>query len=262
MTTQVGALDLSYVSLINSIMAVEKQPLTRLTTQLDSINVQKGVYTDLSSMLTSFQTSVKGLISTEAFYSLQAGRTSSVAPTTSDLTVLTATTGSSSVPGQYDVSVTTLAKAHRVRSNAVEYSNQPLNMTGSFVIGGAEARSLANVSAASGITAFDTGEVASGEKELASDTYYVETRQSGDQWEFRLVNKDGEAVSIMDQDSSEDYISDWQGVPTDGGTIDTGRGMTFELDSRPRTIFGHQPPEQRRARGLHRQRRHHRRGRR
>ncbi len=141
MTTQSvsngGALDSTYVNLINSIMASEQQPLNRLTSQRDTITVQKGVFTDLSTMLTSFQGSTTALISTNANYALQSGRNSTITPATSGTTVLSASVGTNAVPGEYDISVTSLAKAHRVRSDSVEYINQPLNMTGSFVIGGA-----------------------------------------------------------------------------------------------------------------------------
>lgn len=231
MTTQVGALDSSYVSLINSIMTVEKQPLQALTTQRDNLTVQRGIYTDLSSMMSTFQTATQSLISTNAFYALQDGRNSSVVSLSSGASVLTASASSSAVPGQYTISVSSLAKSHRVRSDLVEYTNQPLNMTGSFVIGGAATSSFVTDSATNGVTGFGLGNVAAGEEELASDTYYVETRLNGAQWEYRLVNQDGEAVSIQDQSNSGSFTTGWQAVPENGGTVDTGRGLTFDLDA-------------------------------
>ncbi len=75
------------------------------------------------------------------------------------------------------------------------------------------------------------GNVDSTQTELASDNYYVETRLNGSQWQFRLVNQDGEAVSIQNQKNSSDFTDTWQNVPTGGGSIDTGRGLTFQLGS-------------------------------
>jgi flagellar hook-associated protein 2 len=231
MASTVGALDSSFISLINSLMTVEKQPLTRLTTQRDEITVQKGLYSDLSTMLSSLQSSVKALRSTDALnYSLKSGRTATVTSGTADTTVLKATASSTATPGQYEIAVDHLAASHRIRSDAVEYNNQPLNMSGSFVIGGAAEHVIDSSTTTGGVLNFGLGTVDSDQTELGSDAYTVETRSSNGVWEYRLVNADGEAVSIREGDS-EEYTTSWQKIPTGGGVVDTGRGLTFEFDS-------------------------------
>ncbi len=231
MTTSVGNLDSTFISLINSLMSVEKQPLTRLTTQRDEINIQKGLYTDLSTMLSSLQTAVKSLISTDVInYDLKSGRTATVTPGTTDTTVMTATTTDSATPGKYDIAVTQLATAHRVRANAVEYNNQPLNMAGTFTMGGAAEHAIDSSTVTGGVLNFGLGGVASDQTELGTDGYTVETRFDGSNWEYRLVNTDGEAVSIR-EGASDEFTTGWQTIPTGGGVIDTGRGLTFEFDS-------------------------------
>jgi ABC-type glycerol-3-phosphate transport system permease component len=72
--------------------------------------------------------------------------------------------------------------------------------------------------------------VREGEQELHTDSYYVEVRQEeqNGEWQFRLVNNDAEPVAIVPADDPEGALTDaWQAIPPEGGTVDTGRGLSF-----------------------------------
>jgi ABC-type glycerol-3-phosphate transport system permease component len=73
-------------------------------------------------------------------------------------------------------------------------------------------------------------ELREGEQELPTGAYYVEVQQS-DAWAFRLVNNDGEAVPLVPVDRPQGALTeDWQPIPAQGGTVDTGRGLSFDFD--------------------------------
>jgi ABC-type glycerol-3-phosphate transport system permease component len=77
-----------------------------------------------------------------------------------------------------------------------------------------------------------------GAQELNTDSYYVEIQQAPDaqQWQFRLVNNAAQPVPIALSGQPGAAFSDaWQPIPTDGGRVDTERGMalTFASPSAP-----------------------------
>jgi len=121
-----------------------------------------------------------------------------------------------------------------VQSSQQASSDQALGLSGTFYIGGAASRAVSNASTvANTITAFGTSTPFSGQTELGADTYYVEVRQNpsdSNDWEFRLVDSQGNAVSIDDiYDSGSKMTSDWQDMVDAGTTVDTGRGLTFTI---------------------------------
>ncbi len=69
-----------------------------------------------------------------------------------------------------------------------------------------------------------------GTQELPTDSYYVEARQEENlqQWQFRLVNNEAEAVKIAPVGRpGGDFTADWQPIPAGGGAVDTERGMVI-----------------------------------
>lgn len=234
MTDSISTLSSTFTTLINSLMTIERQPLTALTTKKDTISVQQGVYSDLNTMLTDFQGAVKSLISTDASYSFKAQRKVNVTGVATGSTVLSASASSSAVPAQYNVSVTSLAREHRVSSDRQVYYDQALNFSGSFWLGGTGTSSATLISGIENtLTASSTGSVESGQRELGNGTYSVETRKnSSNIWQFRLVDASGQAVSI--KNSSGSYTTDWQEIPTSDPTnYDTGRGIKLSFGTDP-----------------------------
>ncbi len=230
-SSSTAQLSSTYQSLVNSIMTQESKPLTTLTNQRDSVQVQKGVYTDLLSSLNSLQTQVGALVSTGSSYAITTSKSASVSNQTDSGTVFTASSSSNSLLGVYDISVATLARQHRVASSQQASSSNALGLVGTIIVGGGADRSGTAVTTVSGtVDSFGTADIASGKTELASGNYYIETRHdSGSGWQFRLVDTYGEAVSIRLANGS--YGSGWQTLSD--GTFDTGRGLTISFGADP-----------------------------
>lgn len=91
-------------TLVSQLMAVERRPIDTLTTKIASYETKISSFGTLSSLVSSFQTAAKGLNT-----GLQ-----KLAATPSDAGVLSATAGSSAVPGNYAVSVSQLAQSHNL----------------------------------------------------------------------------------------------------------------------------------------------------
>lgn len=227
-TISATQLDPTFRNIIQQTLEAERQPLRRLTARRDELQVQKGIYTDLGNMLAGLQSALRSLISSQPVYTLGGARSVKVTPAAAGSTVLTASANSSAAAGQYEISVTSLARAHRVRSDAVEYADQALGLSGTLRLGGLAAAEVSGAAMADGILAFQTAATLDGKSALGSDTYYVETRQQDDIWQFRLVNSRGEAQSIRRADGS--YTSEWQSAPAEAGWVDTGRGLSIEFD--------------------------------
>jgi flagellar capping protein FliD len=104
-----------------------------------------------------------------------------------------------------------------------------MGLSGSIVIGGKAARTIGAESANSTISTFGTTDPSVGQQELGSGTYYVETRLSSGNQQFRVVDSNGSAVSTLIPGGST-YTSGWQNLPA-AGTYNTGRGLTFNIGS-------------------------------
>jgi flagellar hook-associated protein 1 FlgK len=79
------------------------------------------------------------------------------------------------------------------------------------------------------LTGFGAGALDTGQIELAGGNYYVESRLSGTDWQFRVVDATGTPVNVRLSDGSG-YSNTWQNVPTGSGpsvNYDTGRGLVF-----------------------------------
>lgn len=229
-----GGLSAAYLgNLINQIMAVERQPLKRLQAQRDQIQVQKQLYSDAQTLLRAMKDLVTALAGGNTSSTIFGAKTA----TSGDTMVLTATAGTSAVTGSYDIVIRAngLAKAHRVASD-VQATGQALNLSGTFVIGGRAAGvdPVSNASTAgTAVSSFISGSIQSGQQELASDKYYVETRNNAGTWEFRLLDGDGKAVSISStSDGSGTMTSDWTAL-TAGSTYQTGRGLAINFSGTP-----------------------------
>ena len=81
-----------------------------------------------------------------------------------------------------------------------------------------------------------TSAVREGQDELASDTYHVEVRDNGGgDWEFRIVDDTGTAVSVYDATANDGtFTSGWQDIDDvvdnfTGGVLKTGRGLSVDF---------------------------------
>ena len=216
----------------------ESAPLKQVQTLKDNLNVRRSVYTDVKTNFDALQTAVQALISTQASYGLKLVSKSSVTPATSGTTVLTVSKTDENTPvTDYDFSVTKLAKAHSRAAAAVSSPDVVLNKSGDFWMGGAGTAVLQTESspggytdfvASSSVTAATVATIASGQRELGTGAYAVQVRESSGMRQFRLVNADGNAISIRKTDGSSGLTSDWQSMRD--GPYDTGRGQILTLN--------------------------------
>jgi flagellar hook-associated protein 2 len=232
-TQSAAGLNTTYFSqLIKIAVAVEKQPISRLQTQRDQLQVRRSVYDQVNARLASVESLARSLAAGSS--SIFGAKTVS----SSDTSVVTATVSSSATPATYDVNVTTLAKAHRVRSDQQANSDQALGLSGTFVIGGAASRSVANASTvANTVTGFATASVTSGLTELGTSTYHVEVQNNNGTDQFRVVDSDGNAIAIDDAGSGGTTTTTaFQNLSlVQGTTFDTGRGLTITFGNGPFT---------------------------
>jgi len=221
-----------YSSLIDSIMATQRKPINWLTAQRQTLGNVVDAYETVDSKLSTLVNLLDDLQNTSG--SVFRGRTTAVSDLTDpDATILTASASSSATPGTYDLQITTLAKAHRAVSDQQISASAALGLEGVFVIGGVAVRSVQGENTvANTVTDFDVNSasdaIRTGERELGHDTYYVEIRDYGNALQFRLVDSNGEAVSIADVDDQDEMTSAWQSLSAvDGTSFDTARGLTI-----------------------------------
>jgi flagellar hook-associated protein 2 len=228
-STSTAQLDSYFETLVQNIMTVESQSLTRLTTQKDTITLQKSAYTDLSSKLSALNSATKAMLKSDPFYSMTQGRKVSISADTG--TVVTANAGSAALEGDYSISVTQLARGQKVRSAQQAYADQALGLSGTFALGGAAARSISDVVTNETVTGFSMAASDSElvDQELGSGDYYIETRENEGVWQFRVVDSNGKAIEILKNGSASDLTATWQNIPTGGGEVNTGRGLKFTL---------------------------------
>lgn len=226
--TQIAGLAPTLQTAIKAIVAAESTPLKRTQAQKDTIEVRRGIYTDIKSNFDGLQSAIQALISTQASYGMQLVNQTSVTPGTTGMTVLSATTSESAALADYDITVTQLAKNQSKTTSgiAVTSVDTALGKTGTFWLGG-NGTSAVSLTTNDTVTASSIGTVATGQRELGTGTYTLETRIPGGMRQFRLVNADGSPVSIRNQDGS--FTSEWQTM-TDG-SFDTGRGLKLTLST-------------------------------
>jgi flagellar hook-associated protein 2 len=224
----VGKLDSYFMSIINDLMILERQPLARLQTQRDSVRLKTNIFTDVETKLDDLQDAVRLLKSSSPSRALVAGRSSSITGVESGFNVLTASAGSSAMLGTYQITEISLAREHRVRSDQQTYADQGLGLAGTLLIGGAASRSQTLQTGISNtVTGSDVAAPASGQEELGRGSYFIETRNDATLgWQFRLVDTDGNAIRIR-QGATDSYTDAWQAIPAGGGVYNTGRGLSI-----------------------------------
>ncbi|MGB9521207.1 MAG: flagellar filament capping protein FliD, partial [Anaerolineales bacterium] len=183
------------------------------------------------------QDAVYALRSSSYSSALTSSRSVSVNDVPSGYTVLTASASSNAIVGDYQINNITLAKSHRVRSDAIIYADQALGLStadGYIVLGGADARSATSSSTNNTVLSFTTANVDAGKTELGKGDYYVEVRNDAiNGWQFRLVDSSGKAISIRKGDSTSETSNSWQTIPSLTGVFDTGRGLVISFGTDP-----------------------------
>jgi len=239
--TYISKLTPTFQTAIKATIEAESSPLKQTQAQKDSLDVRRSVYTDIKTNFDGLQNALQALISTQTSYGLNLVSKASVTPGTTGSTVLSATTTSDTAAiADYDIAVTQLAKAQS-KSTSLAYSpDVALGKSGTFWMGGTGTAALqtkistspdvySDFVPTSSVSAAATATVYSGQRELGTGDYTVETRDLSGVRQFRLVNSDGNAVSIRNQQDGTSYANTWQNM-TNGG-YDTGRGLNLTLNT-------------------------------
>lgn len=225
MMATITGLNTYFSDLITSLMAIERQSLTRLEQEKNTISLKRGVYADLQIKLNSLQTATRSLISSNAFFALTIGRSVNVVNAPSGKTVISASVSSTAVVGEYDIEVTTLARAERKASAAQSSADQALGKSGTIWLGGDD-HPAAVVTPNTTISGVGTAAVVEDLRELGTGNYIVETRNDNGTLQFRLKDADGNVVAIADNSSGGNTLTtSWQTITA--GTYDTQRGLTI-----------------------------------
>ena len=243
--TQIAGLAQTFQTAIKATIKAESTPITRTQALKDTVDVRRGVYTDIKNNFDGLQSALQALISTQGTYALNLVSKSTVTPGTTGATVLTATSTESAAAADYDITDIQLAKAQS-QATVLAYSpDLALNKSGTFWLGGTGLAALQTKIKTStdpapivyeysafvpstSVTAGATSTVSTGQRELGAGDYALETRDSGGVRQFRLVNADGSAVSIRSQNGTS-YTNAWQNMTS--GSYDTGRGLNLTLNA-------------------------------
>ncbi len=225
----------TFQTAIKAIIESESNPLKKVQSQKDQIDIRRAVYTDVKSNLDSLQSAIQALISSQSSFGMNLVAKATVTPGTAGSTVLSATTTESAASADYDFSGYTgnsgiqLAKVESRASAVSTSSDVALNKSGVLWLGGTGVAALGDfTSPSTSVSAVALGTVADGQRELGTGNYSVQIRDSGSERQFRLVNADGSAMSILNT-SGSGYTSTWQTF-TDGD-YDSGRGLKLTLSS-------------------------------
>ncbi|MBF0316718.1 MAG: flagellar filament capping protein FliD [Nitrospirae bacterium] len=110
--------------IIDKLMAIEQRPLDKLNQKKEDYQKEISSYGEISSVISSLRTAVKGLASSKI---------ASFTVTSSDETVLKASAGASASSGQYSIEVTQLAQEQKL-SSRVYGSDSLVFKTGTLTV--------------------------------------------------------------------------------------------------------------------------------
>jgi flagellar hook-associated protein 2 len=220
-STAIGTTQIS--QLISQLMVLERQPIERLQTQKDQLDVRRGVYVDTQSRLSLLKNLADDLMAGGTVWGQKTA-------TASDASVLSASAGAGAASLSYSISNVALAKTHLVASDPLGDAATPRGESGTIVLGGADARSVANaVVVDTTVTAFAAGgSLRAGQREFSDGAYHIEVRDNSGVKEFRVVDSQGQAVSVDDaSDAGTGMTAEWQSLTlVANNTFDTARGLT------------------------------------
>lgn len=114
---------IDFSGIVTQLVAVARQPINALSTKKFSVDSAISTLDAYTTQLTTLQTAAKGLSETSSFISLGA--------TSTDPAVVASTTGGGS-PGQYSITVNSLARAEKRRSDVQSSSGDALGKAGTL----------------------------------------------------------------------------------------------------------------------------------
>ncbi len=113
-------------SLISQTINSQRQPINTLKTQKNQLDIKAAMYSDIKSMLSTFNTIINDLESSGSNYVFNKMTASS-----SNNSILSATATSSAAKSTYTITVNDLASIHKIRS---DQQSGTLSLTGTFTL--------------------------------------------------------------------------------------------------------------------------------
>src|SRR3989442_306944 len=142
-----GANGIDWNTILNAVMAQESQPLTNLQNQQVNTQNKNAALVSLAGIITNLQTPTTALTSLTAF--------SALAATSTDTSVAAVSAGAGGIAGQYDLSITALAKS-QTTSSATGYAAATATVADggsiSFTIGSQQPTQAITLSAGTTLT--------------------------------------------------------------------------------------------------------------
>ncbi len=142
-----GANGIDWNTILNAVMAQESQPLTNLQNQQVNTQNKNAALVSLAGIITNLQTPTTALTSLTAF--------SALAATSTDTSVAAVSAGAGGIAGQYDLSITALAKS-QTTSSATGYAAATATVADggsiSFTIGSQQPTQAITISAGTTLT--------------------------------------------------------------------------------------------------------------
>lgn len=112
---------IDYKSIIEQLVELKRQPIYQLEAEKDALETTRSAYSVLESRLNDLKSAADDLRQSSDFNVF----TTSV----TDETILTATAGSSASPGSYEITVSAIAKSHKLIANGVSSETTVISST-------------------------------------------------------------------------------------------------------------------------------------
>lgn len=227
---------LNVESIVSQLMALERKPLNRLNTKKNEYEAQISAFGKLNSAVETFQSAMSKLDSLSDFKLFKA--------TSADESAFTATASSLAGVGTYDIQVTNLAAAHKIKSqvftdtDTTTVGGGDLTLTigtESFVITGAGSMTLQELRDAVNGAADNVGVTASIISENSASNYLVFTsNNTGNDYAISLSGTNLAPVDINTPGSlnAEIVVDSTFTISRNSNTIsDAISGVTLNLFS-------------------------------
>ncbi|MBE7414789.1 MAG: flagellar filament capping protein FliD [Deltaproteobacteria bacterium] len=129
--------NIEYQSLITQLLSIRRQSINQLEYDKTVLNKAKSAYSELGSKVSALVTAANALRTENAFNSFKA--------TVSDSTYFTASASQSAEAGTHEITVNTLAKAHKIAADGVSSDTAVISSGAgsfSFQVGGGEVQTV------------------------------------------------------------------------------------------------------------------------
>jgi len=225
-------------SIIEQLVALEKQPIYRYEAEISQINKQKDAWRDVNSRLSSLSDKLSDLKFSSTYNSRVAE--------SSDEEVANATASNNTAESVYDLNITNLAKTHRISSSKQSDSTSDLGYSGTININGNDI----DIAAADSLNDFkdviNNTESLGAKASIIDNTLVLESTETGTDNSLSISDTTGtvlQDLGILDGDgitiSNEIQAAENAQLSINGINIESQSnnvdqaivGMKFELNS-------------------------------